>query len=305
MSDPVPNFGEARKAVASIIGSEDPYDKACVFAEGSSDPSILKIAEYALLVPIVKQGMVEYLDGDAASESIECLKPVELQEGIGNELADRTVEAFEQHPHRPLINQFAARRAELVSYGAVIFPVEGTLRGASTFASSAMVGVALASGFAINREMPHTQRPRGQFIEAVKNSHQPALARSVMHMLWNDTINNEVFEYVQGSMLGRAKVNQEALVYDRSLDCAVLAKPLTRWLVSDDLREIGDIAVDDTRVGCPFSFEPELLKGFYEHVVDVMELKQCWPELIADRGAVRDMRHLASLATQSKLGMTE
>jgi hypothetical protein len=227
---------------------------------------------------------------------LECLNPVALQDSIGTELGAQTVGVFERHPHRQIIDQFAARRAELVSYGDMIFPVEGTLQAASLFASSAMVGVALASGFAINREMPHAQRPRKQFVEAVKGSHQPAIARSVMHMLWNSAVNNEVYEYVEGLMMKTAKVNQDALVYDSPHDCAVLAKPFTRWLVSDDLREIGNISIDDARVGCPFSFEPELLKGFYEHVVDVMEMKQCWPGLLADREAVTIIKQLGASA---------
>jgi len=302
MSTSVPALGEARKAVSGIISSEDPHESARAFAAGSDDTSLLKIAEYALLVPAVKQGMVQYLEGDTIFDSLGCLDPAELSDSIGTELGGQTVRVFQQHPYRQVIDQFARRRSELVSYGNMVFPVENTLRAASLFASSAMLGVAISNGLVINREMPHTQRPRAQFIDSVIRSHQPALARSVMHFLWNDATTSEFYEHVEGFVIRTPKANQEAMAYDSLRDCAVLAKPLTRWVVSDDLREIGDIPIEDARVGCPFSFEPELLKRFYEHIVDAMEQKQCWPDMIADQDAVMRMRQLGASAMESKSG---
>jgi hypothetical protein len=312
MSAPVPSFGEARKAVSGIIAAEDPCECARALADGSDDPSTLKIAEYALLVPVIKRGVAHYLENNTAFDSDGYSDPPALQDNIGTELGARTVEVFEEHPHREAITELARHRSKLVSYKATIFPVENTLRAASQFSSSAMFGVAVASALTISREMPHWQRPRAQFIDAVKNSHQPAIARSVMHFLWNDAVTVAFFDQAGGLMMQTHKPNEGAIAYDSSHDRAVVAKPLNEWvkpapttLLSRLARlfrrsslTIGDIPTADSRVGCPFSFEPELLKGLYEHVVDTMEYKNCWPS------AVLSMRQLGILSMQSKTEVT-
>ncbi len=305
MSTPAPGFGEARKMVSGIINSEDPYESTREFVAGSNDPTVLKIGQYALLVPLVKQGMLQYLENNAAFDSIPCFDPSGLESGIGGELGDRTIEIFDEHPHKEVIDEFAKRRAELVSYGEMIFPVENTLREASLFSSTAMFGVAISNALAIDREMPHTLRPRVQFIDSVKKSHQPAFSRAVMHMLWNTKTSDEFFQHAEGLITLIPHVNDEAILYDSSRNQAVLTKPLTQWLIStahtyiagagfqpvtDGPHEIGDIPIADARVGCPFSFEPELLKRFYEHVVDVMEAKHCWPHSIAGEEALTSMQ---------------
>ncbi|HVA10889.1 MAG TPA: hypothetical protein VNG32_01855, partial [Candidatus Dormibacteraeota bacterium] len=232
MSSIVPGFGETRKMVSGIINSEDPYESTREFVAGSNDPSVLKIGEYALLVPLVKTGMLQYLENNTVFDSVPSLDPYELEVGIGGDLGERTIKIFNEHPHREVIEEFARRRAELVSYGEMIFPVEPTLRGASLFSATAMFGVAISNALAIDREMPHDLRPRAQFIDSVKKSHQPAAARAVMHLLWNTKTSDEFFEHAEGLVTLTPNVNDEAIVYDSLRDQAVLTKPLRQWLIS-------------------------------------------------------------------------
>jgi hypothetical protein len=311
------SFGEARKGVTDIVTAADPHAAALAYAADTDDPSRLKIVEYALLIPSIKQGVTEYLDDRAVpDDKLRFLGAPVLMEMVGDSIGERTVALFEQDPNKEIINTLAKRRAELVSYGSMVFPVEDTLRGASMFSTSVMLSVALSNALTINAAWPHTDRSREQFIDAVKRSHHPAIARSVMHILWNDSLNNEFYQHIESLFDGRHSLNQDCLVYDPKGDRAVLTQPLDTWVLTKgvDIRSDGkgvqaleagskirDIETSDVRVGCPFSFEPELAKRYYEYFVDTMERAQCWPDMLLSRGNSAAIERLSHLAFQELL----
>jgi hypothetical protein len=267
--------------------ADNPLDAAVEYCGLMDNPDRLKVAEYALLVPSVRTGMEMYLDSGEYEEEQGARRPSELVKAVGKQLGRTTVRTLAESPYGDVVRVLAERRSELVEYGNMIFPVTGTILQASEFSADAMYGIAVSNGYVIDAE-PSVQSRDG-FVAAVKRSHQPALARAVAHILWNPAVSSEFNAHADSFHSDRPAANDGVLIFDQERQRTAMARPLKDWWISDAGRQlalgamkVGEIEAEDVRVGCPFSFAPELLKRYYEHIVDAIELADCWPYDLAD-----------------------
>lgn len=312
------SFGQARKDVMGIVSATDPLAASLEYIADTDDPSLLKVAEYALLVPSIKQGVSNYLTSPA-DVGAQFQKPSELVEQIGTEVGNSTAQAFEETAFKDIIEMLAKRRADMVTYGGMIYPVERNLRAAAMFSAGSTFAAVISNALVIDKVMPHIERPRRQFISAVKASHQPVISRAVMNIVWNSNLTEEFAMHAEGLLTDQTGRNHDGIEYDPNTDKAKLVKPLNKWILTkgihlyipadnsvheleDSGRTIGDIETDDVRVGCPFSFEPELLKRYYEYVVDSLESTNCWPDALRNRSGPSDIKRLGVSTLQSLLG---
>jgi hypothetical protein len=282
-------FAEARRDVQAILSANDPATAAGEYAANTDDPNRLKVAQYALLVPVIGQGLNDYLSTPLEKDP-ESAVPSKLVETIESRVADPIVETYLNSPHRGAIHAIAKRRSEIVSYGRMIYPMIGALRQASAFSVDSMVLLATSSGFTINKATPQSEMPRQDFIEAVKKSHNMALARAVMHFSWNSPIAEALGAHGKSFIHDERDGNSDAVVYNPTLKRAQLDRPFNKWSIGGVVVEtdgekkpllpIDSIPVEDVRAGCPLSFEPTLLKAYYERIVDEMELRRVWPYML-------------------------
>jgi hypothetical protein len=294
--------GEARTTTLAIADSPALSEFLQEFAE-SSDPSKLKIAEYALLISPITQGVKDYLKNSKLTGEREVLDPNDLVTRVGLSIADAVLGRLNEDPHAELIDDIARRRSELVSYGNLVYPIENTIEGAALFSTSSLMRSAITNAFVVDQSSPIGNRSRPEFIDAVKNSQQPALSRLVMHAIWNKAIVKESGDYLDSLMDGTDSLNKGAVIYDLKNHKAVPGYRLQRWRVSPDMApeypeyseltasedgpRIEDIPTPDVRIGCPFSFDLELAKEYYHHSVDSLEYYYAWPDTVADLPGLR------------------
>ncbi len=258
----------------------------------TDDLSKLKAIEYGLLIRPIAQGLEAYLNETGVPLEDDFLLPSELTNKIGEMLGEKVVAEYESDVHKPIIDEIAAKRAESLPYPQMTYPVETTLRSAATFSAGALYSVAMANAYAIKKGGGFANRPRQDFVEAVKRSTQLALSAPIVHLEWNVKLNTATYRYATAN-----SANDSKLVYDAEKDKAVLVEPITEW-VDDEAYDLfsqssrptdpsnftfESFSTQDSRVGCPASFSPELVKQYYSHIVDMVEAHEAWPDALADK----------------------
>lgn len=248
----------------------------------------LKEFEYALLISVINKGLGSYLDKAKPSPVRDKQLPFEIADRIGVAIATEVSAGFKNYPHAQTIMLLAEERSKRLSQihpqlGQNVYPLgqminDSSLSGShSTYASA--VGVASvikASGF-------YNGRPRTEFIDAIKRSAQFPVARTLAAFRWHPVINDELHALYEANMQDGQAVNSNALVFDPDKEVARLAVPIEEWRLSRHKNAtISYLQPEEERVGCPVSFDARQVRRFYEHMVEVIEHHQAWPDDLLD-----------------------
>lgn len=293
------SLGEARKTVTDLT-SQPEVSPALLEYANSDDPDLLKIAHYALLIEPITLGVKDHLNANSNNQELGLLPPSELVSQIGSSVAKLTMNRIEADPNNLLIENISRRRAEIVPYSKMIYPVEQTINNATKFSASSLAQAAIINALLIGRETKSDNMARSDFIKAVKASSQPALSKMIMHIVWNNASAAEFSCRTAELVYFPEDANVDDLSYKPNKDKVNLDTPLPEWTISDPLTfsnhpelkesdkpKISDIPTHDVRIGCPFSFDPKLAKDYYTSVVDDLERYHSWPEQVANLESLR------------------
>jgi hypothetical protein len=265
-------FADARIGVQNLLEADDLTAAAVELAQGTDDLDVLKVAQYALLVPIVSTGISGFL-GTVLVERPKSRDPHRsLSDQIGDDVAAQTARAYQQTPlpTRQAIELFARKRDGSSASKLSTVPVSVVLNGGAKFSASSMVETADLNAIVIGKARPELQVSGAEYKTVIKDSCHPALARATMHAALNEKVRAAFLNQASAERSHRAHMpNPHVVRYDPKLQRAVLEEPLKRM-------GEGEKDPPDVRVGCPLSFDPELLKAYYERVVDEVELSRGW-----------------------------
>ncbi len=246
----------------------------------------IKEFEYALLTVPILSGLGNYLDNAKLSKARYGHSPTDLVHSIADPLVGHIKEAYESTPGQQTIKELAKERAERLGPGlaASIYPVETVLELAGVSGADAMYSTAVSNAVAIHNSGVFEGLPRAEFIDAVKRSLDLPLTSAMMALRWHPIAKEATTEHSLAVLDDASSINPGALVYDPEKRAAKLTVPLEMWHpVQRPEITIAELQPEEERIGCPVSFDMQLVKRFYEHVVDKIEHHQVWPRPMADK----------------------
>lgn len=269
-----PGFHERRRLV------RDPLELS-----GLSEADRLKIEEYNLLVRPITQGLTNYLDNPQLPEEDVRRDAAWIVEQVGGRIALAVVREIQNDSNLAKIVELAQRRAEIAGepLAANIYPTGEAIQNAGFSSADSMYNSAVTNASVIYASGEFASMSRAEFISAVKRSVQLPVLWTLSGLAWQPAIMRGALEHWAVNLEGYGSaVESEGLLYDKAHRVVKLAKPLIGWR-TQTAPTIGDIPTDDEPIGCPVSFEPKLVVRYYEHMVDVIERYQAWPDELTIR----------------------
>ncbi len=284
---------EARGCVYACLAAED-VGTAVLELVGdlaaATDPDVLKIAEYALLKRPINNGLKRYLDASDEGPG-GTLTPTDLQTQVSREVDRYAQQELWQDPNHGLLAKINLRRVEIYRDQERRETILGTTQKvtrAVTSSTIALYDAAVVNAAVIHQAGGMVEHPRQVFIAAVKADSSLPRAMTRIHLQQVRATDASVTRLSTSKLSGTPGWNEEALVGD-GIKGAKLKTPLATWINAKDLlnawvphstgteSEIDDIALSDVTIGCLISFEPQLVTGYYRHLVDLIERHSAWP----------------------------
>jgi hypothetical protein len=114
------------------------------------------------------------------------------------------------------------------------------------------------------------------------------LARTFSALAWQQAQDVAIYRDTKANITGQTN-NVPILDYDPQKQVSALARNVPDWPDHLNLSgagqdaKIGDIQPADEHIGCPVSFDPKLVVRYYEHMVDLIEYHDSWPEFFSDK----------------------
>jgi hypothetical protein len=274
-------FAEARVGVENLLASDDPTAAVAELMEGARSVNVFKVAQYGLLVPIISTGLTGFLDTPLTErpptpDSPNYIDPSNL---IGMEVAKRAVEAYEDTTPdtREIIDDIAKKREQAGEF--ITTSVPRILEDGANFSADSMVTTANLNSMVIARAVPQLPNRQTAYQRAIRASTQPALARAVVHAVSNQAVGAAFANQLSTEVHVRPHRVDPVVAYHFTGRHTVLTKPLHRLPGLDHLGR--SMPAQSVRVGCPLSFDPELLMAYYERVVDEVALTCGWPQTVS------------------------
>ena len=292
------NTREARGCVYGSLSSGDPT-AAVIEMVGDvrqvSDPNILKIAQYALLIPPAKRGLTQYLaDPFEVPESESSVTHYDVDEGVGEKSAKYILKEIEKDPNFGLIQEINSRREDILADLDVstfaIAGLERVIPMAAKSAASTTTGVAFLVAAELQSSGQVDGADRETFIEAVKLSDGLERGSTKLHLgqlsvtHWAISLLSE--EIARGEratspnannlMTRKGIVRLPVTLQDWMVPHGMM-KNQTGNLEGHDYHLNGSRDLKDVRLGCIFSFASELVVAYYRQHVDLLEKHSLWP----------------------------
>ncbi|HXY18110.1 MAG TPA: hypothetical protein VEH48_01660 [Candidatus Nitrosopolaris sp.] len=251
------------------------------------DPIKRKRMEYALLIGPISRGLAEYLDTYQFDKPRSHISGASLLNLVGSTVAQKIVEQLQRDPSFPITSKLAYLRANDFEkpLSNNIYPLGMTIITAADSSANALYDSAAANALTAQAAGASEGRTRAEFIDIVKRSTRLPLARTFAALAWQQGLDEAIYRQALQQISSAGEL-ESLLEYDPEKAEVRPTKPIENW--PDFLNHsskggsatIGDIKPADERIGCPVSFSPRLVVRYYEHMVDLMEYHQSWPEVL-------------------------
>jgi hypothetical protein len=264
-----------RQARESVLGYTLPgIIEKLVQHEGELSLAELKHMQYALLIRAVPGALEEYLQQYEIGNPPGPLPADELLELTGNRIAQQVFRQIGSVSAKALVQVTEMRAWRLPEpLRSEISPTNKAIQVAAIGTANAMYDSAAYSRLVL-KQTGKFDSPE-DLASAVRRSTELPLARTFAALSWQEAIQENIYDSAR-------EYRAPLLEYDPEKRAAVMVKPISEW---PDVhqhsggvrRQIKDIPPADEHIGCPISFESNLVVDYYRHMVDLIEYHQAWP----------------------------
>lgn len=240
----------------------------------------LKVAQYALLLPIIERGVKTFLYNPAMAFTETGPRSVhEVASHVGDFVVECAMDELKQDT---TIETFATAYAGMRSkkaadkeYGNAIGPLDQAIELGGFFSAVSTLQAVGATAITVAR-----QAPRGltqlEHIAITRASHVLPLAHPLIHL--SDLVpTTSLLEHIGTDL----ESQQELLRYRSASNTVNLAVGMQHWEMAPGVTIASQAEEhEDVRVGCPFSFAAKDIRiGYYETMVGLVVEHGFWDQV--------------------------
>jgi hypothetical protein len=169
-----------------------------------------------------------------------------------------------------------------------IYPLGKTIIIAAESSVNAMYDSAAANAWTIKSAGAAVGKTKAEYLNMVRKSRRLPIERTFSALAWQQAQDVAIYRDTKANITGQTN-NVPILDYDPQKQVSALARNVPDWPDHLNLSgagqdaKIGDIQPADEHIGCPVSFDPKLVVRYYEHMVDLIEYHDSWPEFFSDK----------------------